>query len=308
MSLNLSGFIKSLLPSFSKSDLESDMETSLETIQVITTVYADYETIYKIAKPKDKLVIALIKEFYKEINKYKSNIKLSTNSNFPADIINLFKNIQVNGKYVSDEISDSINDVIVSQALTAYKANILRTVPHFFFITKYALDFLNFIYVQESINASEEEFEKSFKLNKKQQELIEKNMWIFARLMVVYGDNHDKFKSILSNLEEITIPKENIDEVLSAYSDTKLDIFSTLPSGFIGSPIYSVRLIFTQWAADRHRYLTDKKRLLMLRHAHLKLLQEQGQGDLNTEKEIMYLQNHIVTIDKKLYDIEKDLD
>jgi len=308
MSLNLVSFIKSLLPSFSKSDIESDIETSLEAVKVVDSVYTDYSQIYKVAKPTDDGVKKLIKEFYKEESKTSHKVKLSRNQDFPSDIITLFKNIEINGKYIADQISDSINDVIVSQALTAYKANILRTVPHFFFITKYALDFINYIYVQESVKASEESFDKSFLLNKKQIELIEKNMWIFARLVTVYGNDHEVFKQMIADLEEVTIPKEQVEEVISSYSSDKIDIFNNLPNSFIGSPIYSIRLIFVQWAADRHKYLMDKKRLLTLRYAHLKLLQEQGHGDLNTEKEINYLQSRLVTIDKKLYDLEKDLE
>ncbi len=37
MSINIVGFVKKLLPSFSKSDLEADMQASLDAIGVVLT-------------------------------------------------------------------------------------------------------------------------------------------------------------------------------------------------------------------------------------------------------------------------------
>ena len=91
-------------------------------------------------------------------------------------------------------------------------------------------------------------------------------------------------------------------------SSGKIDLFDNLPTGFIGSPIYTVGLVFAQWEADRHKELKDKKKLLELRLLHLRLLQEQGKGDANQEKEITYLQRRVTDIDYKVSKIESSLD
>lgn len=306
MSLNLSSFIKSLLPSFDKSDLESDLEISLETIGSIDEVYVSLEETYKVIKFSDKQVNELIKEFYKEFSTNKHKVKLSSTKNIAADTLTLFKNVKINGEYILKEISDSVNDVIVSQALTAYKANLLRSVAHYYFLTRYALDFANYIYSQEAEHISSD-FGNEFKLNKKQKEFIVKNMWIYGRLLSIYGDEHESFKSRIEDLEEITLPKDSVDEAMDSYSSNKVDVFNNLPQGFIGSPIYSIRLVFAQWEADRYRALKDKRKLLELRYLHLKLLKEQNQNDINIEKEITHLQKNITNIDYKLAKIEEDL-
>jgi len=306
MSMNIAGFIKKLLPSFDKSDLESDLEISLESIATIQETYTNLEQITKVAKLEAKVNKDLIKEFYKELDTIK-HVRLSPAKNIALDTLTLFKNVKINGDYLHKEISDAVNDVVVSGALTAYKANLLRAVAHYYFMTRFALDLANFFYIAESEEAGME-LGKDYKLNNKQKEFIVKNLWIYARMLSVYGMDHDDFKSKLEAIDEITLPKDQVDEVVDIYNSDKVDVFNNLPAGFIGSPIYSIRLVFAQWEADRYKNLKDKKKLLELRYLHLKLMKEQNQSDINVEKEIEYLQKRITDIDYKLAKIEDSVD
>lgn len=306
MSLNLVGFVKNLLPSFSKSDVESDMEISLEHIPVILEGYTSLEAVTKAAKLNSKENKDVLDTFYKELDVRSGKLKLSRNKSIGQDIVTLFGNAKVNGEYILKEISDSVNDVVMSQALTAYKINLLRVVPHFYFMTRFAMDLLNFIYVKESEHAKLET-ERSYRLNKKQEEFIVKNMWVFAKIISFYGTDPETFKKEIDSLSEVTIPRDQVDDVVAQLSGDKLDVFNTLPSGFIGSPIYSIRLVFAQWEADRYRSLKDKKKLLELRLLHLKLMQEQGTTDSSVEKEISYLQKTITDHDYKLAKIEESV-
>jgi hypothetical protein len=305
MALNIGTFIKSLLPSFSKSDLETDMEISLEAISVIQDTYSGLEQTLKVIKFEEKTNKQLEKEFYKEFNTIKHKVKL-TQRNIATDTLTLFKNVKTNGDFLLKEISDAINDVIVSQALTAVKANLMRSVGHYFFMTRYAIDFVNYLYTLEA-EQTNTEFTSEYKLNKKQKEFIINNMWIYARLLAIYGDEPEQFKDKLSHIEEITIPKEQIDEVIDSYNVDKVDLFNNLPQGFIGSPIYAVRVIFATWEANRYKAMKDKRRLLELRKLHLELLRQNGQSDIGIEKEITYLQSRMTSLDKELYDIEQSV-
>ena len=307
MQLNISYFIKKLLPSFSKDDSLEDLETSLEYISTIFDSYAKLEDIEKVAGFSSKQNKEIIKQFYFELNKNKTKGKLTVNKVLSSDRITLCKNAKVNGDFIYKELDKALNDVVVSQALTAYKANLLRCISHYYFITRFALDFINYLYVNEAENAKFE-FEKEYGLNKKQKEFIEKNIWVFARLISVYGEEHSEFENKLKELEDINIPKEEVDNIVELYNSNKVDIFNNLPFNFIGSPIYSIRLMFAQWTANRYHKLKDQKKLLELRYMHLKLLQEQGNTDINLEKEIEAIQSRITSIDKSIYDIEKDLE
>lgn len=86
-----------------------------------------------------------------------------------------------------------------------------------------------------------------------------------------------------------------------------VDLFANLPQGFVGSPIYSIRLIFAQWEADRYRGLKDRKKMMELRLLHLTLLKENGNTDVDVEKEIIYLQKRVSDIDFNLDKIEASI-
>lgn len=305
MSLNISGLVKRMLPTLSKSDLETDLDVSLDALSTALTAYQDLKEAYSAGKFKSAGAQELVNQWYKEFKHEKAGLKLSTVKNFPVDMVTVLTNMTENAKIIKTEVEDISNEVIVSKALTIYKGNVLRAVEHYFFMTRYALDLLNYLYTLEAINGGVD-LHKEAMPNAKQIEFVTKNMWIFARMTSVYGQDPARFKGILGNLSHAAIA--TVDEAYSNYKAEKVDIFDDLPSGFIGSPVYTVRLIYAQWEADRYKQLKDKKKLLELRSLHLKLIQEQGGGDVNTERELAYLQKRITDIDYKVAKIEASVE
>ena len=131
MSINIVGFVKKLLPSFSKSDLEADMQASLDAIGVVLTTFHNLGEVNEGAGLSSKENKELVKNFYKELgNNPKTKVRLLNRHKIGKDMVTLFSNVQTNGEYLLREIDDALNDVIVSHALTAFKANIMRTPAH----------------------------------------------------------------------------------------------------------------------------------------------------------------------------------
>lgn len=303
--LNIFGFVKKMLPSVSKSDAEVDMEISIQACATVMDVYTQLDAIYKNGKLNSKKANKLLGIFLQELQQAKPQTKYNTRG-LCAVTLSLFKNVQVNGSRILSELEDIKSEVIVSQALSASKATILRAVSHYYFMTKYALDFANYLSIQEALHGGLE-LPRDAQLNKKQTDFIESNAWIYARLLAVYGSDPDKFLSRLSEIEAYQITKDSVDDATTVTSN-KIDLFDNLPQNFIGSPLYTVGLIFVQWEADRHKELKDKKRLLELRCLHLRLLQEQGRGDASTEKEIEHLQRRCSDLDYKIFRIEQSVE
>lgn len=303
---NITGFITKLLPYFSKSDILSDLEVSLESISIILDQYTKVEETLNVTPFKSNRNKKLIDNFYKELSA--ANNKLGVNKkNIATDTLTLFKNVKVNGDFVHKSLSDKVNTTIISNAIDAYSANLLRAVPHYSFMTHFSLDLLNYFFCNE-VEDMGQAVDKNFKLNKKQVENIESNLWIYARLLATYGDKLDAFKHKLSDIQSITLPKDEIENISSMYDSNKLDIFNNLPNNFIGSPIYSIRLVFATWSANRYRKLKDQKKLLELRYLHLKMLEQNGEIDINLEKEIESLNKRITDIDYKLSKVEESVE
>lgn len=301
--INLAGFVKALIPSFQRSDVLTDMEISLKHIPTILDVYSGLETTLKATKFKAPKNVKIIENFYRELKEETAPIKVS--KNIATDHLNIYKNIKENGEWIYKEIEDAVNDVVVSAALSSYKAVLLRSIAHYYFITRYTLNLINFMYAAEVDNI--ESMENSYKLNKKQEEYINKNMWIYARLLSTYGVEKGKFEKAIESIEDIMLPKDTVDEVLEMYGDRQVDILYNLPKNFVGSPIYSMRLIFAQWETDRYKDLKDKKKMLELRLLHYKMMSETGMSDVDVEKEISYLQESITDLDYKISKMEEDV-
>lgn len=303
--MNIFGFVAKMLPSVSRSDAEVDMEISMEAVTAVLDIYTQLAQTQAATKFNTKTGLKLVQEFEKELRDAKPGTRLNGKT-LSELTLELFKNVQVNGNQITKELEDIKSEIIVSHAITASKASILRAVAHYYFMTKFALDFANYLIMLEAEHGGIE-LPRDAKPNKMQVKYIEDNLWIYARLLAVYGSDSDKFLTRLSEIENYQITKDSVDDA-TGMSASKIDLFNNLPDGFIGSPIYTVGLIFAQWEADRHKELKDKKRLLELRLLHLRVLQEQGNGDAGTEKEIVLLQKRVTDIDYKISKIEQSVD
>lgn len=305
MSANILNFVKKLLPSLNKTEIESDMETSMEVLyDLMPSVEMLGEMIDEagIASPQNKKLVA---EFYKQYKPSKGNPDIAGLS-LSDGLAMLLERVSTNGKFILDEIGDNINDVVVSKGLTSYKAYLVRATSHYYFMGKYLGDLINYVYTHEA-SARGYSVSKSFALNKKQEEAVVDNLWLFVRLIAIYGMDNKVYVNGVKAIEDVYLPDEKLEKELSVSDYAKMDNISTLPNGFIGSPIYSIRLAFATWEAERYKYLKDKKKLLELRALHLKMLKETGSGDLSVEKEIEYLQKRITDTDYKLAKMEEDI-
>lgn len=308
MSLNLLQFIKKLLPSLSKSEMESDMDGVQEGLTTVRSVFTTLSEAFSLGKFNAKTNQTLVKDFYKEYHQPKPKTKAVTGRNFVSDFLGLLQNLQANAEFIRKEVQDISNEVVVTQALTAYKANVIRAVTHFQFLVRYGLDLANFLYINEAQEGEKFKFDKSAELNKKQKAFIQDNLWVFARLLAVYGEDASVFKDKIESIEKIVLPKDDLEEASSSTSISKLELFDNLPSNFIGSPAYSIGMYFAQREADNYRRLKDEKKLIELRHLHLRLLKDQGSSDASLEKDIEMLQNRITEIDYAMAKIEESIE
>lgn len=301
--LNLLNFIKKILPSFEKNELLVNFEISLKEIETVKNTYSNINNVLKTFKfnsPENK---DIIEKFYKELKKEKVDVKLSNNKNIGEDVYNMFVNIEINGKELYNLFDKDLNDIIISEAISNKKAILLRSVAHYEFMTSFAIKLANYLYINE-VEHTGIELESNYKLNKKQIEYIQKNLWIFARLLSNYSRKNNTFMKELESIEDIVIMKDKTEEIESLFSSSKIDIFDDLPSGFIGSPIYTLRLAIATWQAERYMRLKEEKKLLELRYLHFKMLKETGNSDPSIEKEIGYIQKKITDIDYKISKME----
>lgn len=302
--MNIFQLMNKVLPGFKKDDLLLDLEQSLKEIDEAIGIYSETATFLDEAPFKSPDAKKLVKQYYVDIAEGQSPFARKATDNIAANMMLHLTQLKTNGKLIYEELQETLNDAVISRALTSYKAVLVRSVSHYFFISRFSLDLINQLYAYEADSLNQTE--KKFMPNKVQTKYIERNLWIFGILIAVYGAPSGNFSDHLKKLNDINISQGDEDLIATLYPRKTYDLFDSLPEGFIGSPVLSVRLIYAQWEAERFAGLKDKKRMLELRLSHLKYLKESGKTDPLIEKEIADLQDRVVYLDYKIDRIEKE--
>jgi len=303
---NIFSFINKIMPSFNKSDLETDLEVSISYInEAVLPTYKDLESLYSvndIISTKGKKIVT---DFYKELSIKDSKVKITPQKNIGKDIYTLISNVGLNALYVQVEFKKFLSNTVITSNLTAKKAFYLRAIGHIYFMSKYATDLANYLYINETL-VVQKDLDTSYKLAPKQEKYIVDNIWVFARLLSTYGLSNENFKDKIYTLSDVVIPTE-VTEDTGMHTGPEVDIIDNISTNFIGSPIYQIRLVFAQWEADRYKDLKDKKKLLELRALYFRLLKEKGQADATIEKELEYLQKRVTDLDYKISKMEESV-
>lgn len=298
--MKIINFIKSLLPHIDKEDVMEDVDnTKSELVSGVIPSYQSAVIYFKATAIKSDNNQDIQKVFYRN---YEIKAR-GKKSSVVEDVSTALANVKINLDYLSDQVENLFSRDIIKDGLTIRKAILLRGVEHMTFITRYSLDLLNLIYINEakSVNA---ELTEGFSTSDRTVKLTEKNLFIFARLLYWYSQDLEKFKITLSRGKEAILNDETTQNVIALYNEEEVDpIASGLVSEFEGNPIYHIRLIIAEWQSDRYKSFKDKKKMLELRLLHLKSM-ETG-SDPKLEKEIEYIQDRITSIEYKMSKMEQ---
>lgn len=294
--MRLSDFISSILPRLRKDEVLEDLRiTAGELANVVTPAYVDANKYLKSSKFDSPEAQEAIKTFYRN---YKAD---RTNKNIVVEIHDRLPNLLKNLQFVSDQNDDLLERDILKDGLTAKKAILLRAAEQLSFISRYSVDFLNYLLVVETLK-KDGQAERSAPIIEKK--LID-NVVNFARLLAVYGKDPEDFAEVFETLPEVVVNEKTYGALAAAYSADKLDPMETLlMSGFEANPIYHIRLVVAEWQADRYKVYKDKKRMLELRLLQLKMLDDKN-PDPKIEREIEYIQNRIEGLEFKMAKMEK---
>lgn len=296
--MRLSDFISSILLRLRKDEVLEDLRiTAGELERVVLPAYIDANKYFKSGKFESPEGQEAVKVFYRnyKANRANKNLVVEIHDRLPA----LLKNLQ----FVSDENDDLLERDILKDGLTAKKAVLLRAAEQLSFISRYSVDFLNYLLVCETLSKGGQA-ERSAPLVEKK--LVD-NVVNFARLLSVYGQEPDEFKEAFDSIPDVIVNEKTYSALAAVYSAGKLDPMETLVmSGFEANPIYHIRLVVAEWQADRYKVYKDKKRMLELRLLQLKMMDDKN-PDPKVEREIEYIQNRIEGLEFKMAKMEKSV-
>ena len=302
LNMKIIDFIKSLLPRMNKSSILEDMRiTNTELDTIVIPSYSAGTAHFKSNKIKSPVIKDLANVFYRN-----ATLIGGKKSSLVEDIYRQLPNLKENSEYIQSQIELLLEKDILSQGLTAKKAILIRAAESISFISKYSLDLLNYIYVNEAIELNTE-VEEAFKLSPVAIKHIKDKIADFALLLTEYSAPNDKLANAITSIPEVIVNSKTASAVSGVYKDTDLDPFSGYANNFTYNPIYHLRMCIAESQAARYKANKEKKKVLELRLLHLKMLNEDKQ-DPKIEQEIEYNQSRVDKIERQMKEIEESME
>ena len=296
-------FIKKLLPRVNRSDIADDLRTTeKEMTKIVMPSYQQAADAFRTIKLQSVEVESLQAVFSAN---FKAN-RHSSAKNFIIDINIRLKNLLENMTYMSTLLDTVVDKDIITSGLTTRSAFVLRSASNMSFLSRYMLSLLNYIYTVEA-NSRDVEVEPSIEISKAEVKYVENKFHAFVKLFAQYSAEPEEFKKLYEAIPDL-IANERTNKMLAAMLESKEadPLASTGYSGFVGSPIYTVRLAFAQWQNSRYESAKAKKQQLEFRLLYLEN-QAKNRKDPALMNEIQRLQDRIEKLDYQLAETDTEL-
>lgn len=294
-------FLKSLLPNFAKQTVLDDIRI---TRMVITTVtYPAYQDALKVFGARKLVNAGLVKDW----DVYRRNVKGAQGANTIVAIEKSFKEMIAKLELIEKLVEKDYNDDIEGSGVTYYKAAVLQMLESISFAADYANKYLNYVYVVEAGELSDEENgvadEISANIVPADVRFIHDRFLDFCTIMDVLSKPTEKVQKDFEQIPDMTITEAGAGVVAKSLGDTTLDPFR---HGFVPlamNPIYHVRMKIAEWQHSRYEKAKAEKEALELRKLRLERLL-QGKNDPAIQKQIEYTQKRIDDLAEHIRKVE----
>jgi len=291
----LVNFVRGIHHTIKKEDVLKNLDTILTGITVDVIPALD-----NIIKNSD---LKVIKDsvILKNISTV-SGINAKDNKTLFVKIKNIVSNINKEGKDLENVINDCLNDVMTDKTISVREGAILKVVTDISSISLYILD-LSYLVLLEGNSENTD-------LPKITLDKIKKGSVTFSNLLKNYGKNFGKTVDNLKTLPEnsLYVSNDKITMLSKLVSkDTKtLNIPST--NGFIGNPIYSIKMWMVDREIAKYEALKEKRKLIELKLVELRLNEKDGESNPSLTKRIEYYEDKLAKIEYDIAQTEDDDD
>ena len=301
--MKLLAYVKELLPRLSKNQIQEDLRITIaEVDQVVLPSYHQAAEFFRSNRFSSDENKDLSDDFYRELEK----AGIAKQATFIGEVAIRLPYVRDNATYIQGLIESILERDVINEGLTVKKAILIRAAEHVSFVSRFSVDLLNLVYVNESIKHNTD-VQETLRLSQGEINRVVKNIKQFSALISTYGVPNKDFVKILDDIPDVVISRRTEHSIVNLYKESDLDpIPSGLIKGFTGSPIYHVRLIIANWQANRYKANKEKKKVLELRALHLRLLNEK-KNDPKIEQEIQYVQGRIDRLEQNLREDEESL-
>lgn len=301
--MSIFNFVKRLLPRIERSTVAEDLRTTeKECLNIVMPSWDSAATHFKMNKPSSDELQEMSQLFYRNFDMRKA----SKSTNFIADIARRVPVLHENIAMLQATIDQHLEKDIIADGLTARSAFVLRAASNVSLLTRYLLALLNYMYTVEAKHF-DVTLEPGLEISKAEMKYVDQNFVRFVKLFSEYTMPAKEFKALVGEVPEVFVNQQAQNAVAGLYNKDSIDPFEKYGvSGFVGNPIYRVRLMVAKWQNDRYESAKSKKQQLELRLLYLQMQKDEVK-DPGVVKEIERLQSRIEGYDKYLREVEESI-
>lgn len=300
--MSIFNFVKKLLPRIERSTIAEDLRTTeKECLNVVIPSWGSSETYFKLNKIASVEAQEMSALFYRNFDMRKA----MKAPNFISDINRRVTNLHENIVVLQEVIEEYLEKDIISDGLTVRSAFIVRAASNVSLVTRYLMALLNYLYTVEAQHY-DVSLEPGLEICKAEMKYVDENFVKFVKLFSEYSRPSADFRKLMAEVPEIYV-NQKAQNAVNGFFGKSLDPFEQYGvAGFIGNPIYRVRLLVAKWQNDRYESAKAKKQQLELRLLYLQM-QRDEKKDPVVVNEIKRLQDRIEGYDKYLREVEENI-
>ena len=300
--MSIFNFVQKLLPRIERSTVAEDLRTTeKECLNVVMPSWAAAEAYFKLNKASSAEAQDFSDLFYRNFDLRRAMKAPS----FISDIARRMPTLHENIVLLQTALDDFLEKDIIADGLTVRSAFVVRAASNVSLVTRYAMALLNYLYTVEAKH-HDVSLEPGLEICKAEMKYVDQNFTRFVKLFSEYTIPSKDFKKLLGEIPEVFVNQQAAKAVQGVYGKS-LDPFDQYGvSGFVGNPIYRVRLLIAKWQNDRYESAKAKKQQLELRLLYLQM-QKDETTDPVVVNEIKRLQDRIEGYDKYLREVEESV-
>jgi hypothetical protein len=294
--MKISEFLRRLLPSFGRDRIIEDCRlTRAEIEETLKPMYGQAAVFLKSWSFKSQ-------EMQDRIDTWKSLVK----SNGGNIIVTLDRGLPImaeNLTAIEELIKQSMGDEIIAAGMTYKKTQLLQFVSNVQFVSRFMVQFLNYVYVCETAEYDDGGTTIREALAPAEKQWIEDNFLSFCTAFNVVTEAPADVKKKLSEVPDIIVTEDNETTLPETMGKNKLD---PLQQNLIGtwSPLYGLGLLVAEWQADRYKQAKETLKLVQLRKLNLEQVHG-GKPNVKVQKEIDYLESRAKDLQYKIKKMEE---
>lgn len=295
--MNIVSFLKSLVNMIKKPVITEDARITASELKLKTI--PEYEAASKQFKSKFLSDEAL------ELSKDYANHTGNHNANMIQTITKKLGVLEEVLGVVATVVEKRFEETTMVGGMTVLKANVIKLLDSSAFISSYALNLLNYIYVCETAAKLGTPDYIGENISNGQIKYVKTNFYAFCKLLDAIALPSKEVEEKIESIPDVQFGNEP-EMIAQTFDDSKLNPFAIMHFNHPFNLIYHVRMIIAESQANRYKRAQELKKILELRRLKLEKANRDN-PDANLDQQIAYTQSRIDALSEKIRQEEESV-